>query len=135
MLDTKHIIKKKQSATETTRQKGIEMESWVESELQSQGLSTVAKNVQTRIGEIDLIMLDQGQLAFIEVRYRKSDRYGGGLESVNFAKQRKIILSAQFYLMRNPKLYNLPSRFDVISVTGNAENPVMNWIKGAFEVQ
>jgi len=44
--------------------------------LETQGLKTLNRNFRTRRGEIDLVMLDSDTLVFVEVRYRKGDRYG-----------------------------------------------------------
>jgi putative endonuclease len=40
--------------------------------LQSKGLVLVTKNFRTRRGEIDLIMLDNTVMVFVEVRFRSS---------------------------------------------------------------
>ena len=63
--------------------------------LQRQGLQLKEKNVQFRSGEIDLIMLDDTQLVFVEVRYRKHQNFGGAAASVNYHKQQKLIKAAQ----------------------------------------
>ena len=41
------------------------------------GLQLIARNFSTSSGEIDLIMRDGEHVAFIEVRYRRSNRLGG----------------------------------------------------------
>ena len=81
-----------------TRQQGSDWESAAESFLNGRGLQTVEKNYHGRFGEIDLVMLDGGTLVFVEVRYRASDRFGGGAASVTPVKQRRIILAAQRFL-------------------------------------
>ena len=59
--------------------------------LQQYKLKLITKNYHCRRGEIDLIMQDKKTLVFIEVRYRKNDRFGSALESVNYKKQAKIM--------------------------------------------
>ena len=54
-------------------------ESRAEQFLLSQGLVLITRNFSTRSGEIDLIMRDAQHVAFIEVRYRSSDRFGGAI--------------------------------------------------------
>ncbi|WP_296403774.1 YraN family protein [Psychrobacter sp.] len=88
--------------------------------LQQKGLSLIAKNwQQSKVGEIDLIMLHPGQawdtLVFVEVRKRKVSNYGDALMSITAAKQRKIIKTARFFLTRNPSYAHLDCRFDVIA--------------------
>ena len=62
----------------TTRQAGAHWEKTAESWLLEQGLSLLQRNFSSRLGEIDLIMEDDKTIVFVEVRYRKSDHYGGG---------------------------------------------------------
>ena len=100
-----------------------------------QGLKLVANNYCCRQGEIDLIMLDKNQLVFIEVRYRKNSLYGSGAESVTFNKQTKIRKAAQHFLSNQPKLANLPCRFDVVSAQPGQSSDTLcfDWIKNAFQ--
>ena len=107
--------------------------------LKQQGLSLVEKNFHSRLGEIDLIMLDDNVLTFVEVRYRKNNLFGGAEASVTLKKQNKIRLTAEFYLQRNPKYKN--ARFDVVAMSPTTQsstfqqtvdNYTFNWIKNAF---
>jgi putative endonuclease len=94
--------------------------------LQQQGLSLVMRNFLCKAGEIDLIMQAQHTLVFVEVRQRASSRFGGAAASIGAAKQRRLILAAQFYLQR----YRMPPacRFDVVSIDGGA----ISWITDAI---
>lgn len=99
--------------------------------LEKQGLVFIEANFRLRIGEIDLIMLDQDILVFVEVKYRSSNTFGSPLEQVTFAKQRKIKLVAGVYLQRQA---TLPvTRFDVVGITPKGSNYRYCWVKGAFE--
>ncbi len=104
--------------------------------LQKQGLSLVARNYQWRRGEIDLIMRDTGVLIFVEVRYRKSSRFGNAAESVDQRKQQRLIITAQHFLQANPSVQNLPCRFDVIACSpdpNSADSRLqIDWIIDAF---
>ena len=53
----------------------------------AQGLAIVARNFRTRFGEIDLIARDRGVLVFVEVRMRRSRRFGGAIASITAAKR------------------------------------------------
>jgi putative endonuclease len=57
--------------------------------LQKNKLKLIVKNYHCRRGDIDLIIQDHNSLVFIEVRYRKNDRFGNVLESVNYKKKQK----------------------------------------------
>ncbi|MBK1647409.1 YraN family protein [Rhabdochromatium marinum] len=96
--------------------------------LEAQGLEWVASNHRCRFGEIDLIMRDQQVLAFIEVRFRRSQQFGGASASVDVRKQRRLITAARHYLSRHPT--EQPCRFDVVAMNG--QEPI-RWIKGAFD--
>lgn len=93
------------------------------------GLTLITRNYHCRHGEIDLIMQDSDTLVFVEVRYRKSNAYGSAAETVNQAKQRKIIFSANHYLTTYPTDCSL--RFDVVALSPN-QTP--QWINNAFSV-
>ena len=67
----------------TTKQRGDHAEQQALQHLQSFGLELIEQNFHSRGGEIDLIMSDQECLIFVEVRYRKTDKYGSAAESVN----------------------------------------------------
>jgi len=100
--------------------------------LQQQSLALLARNFRSRSGEIDLIMRDRDCVVFVEVRYRASTQFGGGAVSVDHRKRRKIIHTAEYFLLRNPQLGNVACRFDVIAATGSAHQPDLTWIRNAF---
>jgi len=93
------------------------------------GLVLIIRNYHCRHGEIDLIMQDSDTLVFVEVRYRKNNTYGSAAESVNRAKQRKIIFSANHYLTAHPT--DCPLRFDIVALSPH-QPP--QWINNAFNV-
>lgn len=96
------------------------------------GLKLIVRNYACRLGEIDLIMQDRQQLVFIEVRYRKNQKYGGALNSVTIRKQQRIYKTAQHYLQQH-SASSKPCRFDVIALEGPPTSPAINWIKDAFQ--
>lgn len=116
-----------------TRVQGSRWERAAETFLQGRGLRPVARNYNSRFGEIDLVMRDGPALVFVEVRYRRVDRYGSGADTVDWAKQRKLISAARHYLGRHPEARDLPCRFDVVSIGGGHGGPELNWIKDAFD--
>ncbi|MBU3720348.1 MAG: YraN family protein [Burkholderiaceae bacterium] len=96
--------------------------------MRRQGMRLIARNVRYRIGELDLIMLDQDMLVFIEVRFRRPSRFGSAATSVNGAKQRRLIRAAYCW-MRQYSDGAIPScRFDIVAIDG----PRIEWIKNAF---
>ena len=95
--------------------------------LTRQGLTLLTRNYQCKVGEIDLVMDDRGTIVFVEVRYRKSQQFGGAIMSVTAAKQRKISLAALHYL-QSKKYNDRPARFDVLAF-GDSEQ---QWLQDAF---
>ncbi len=74
-------------------------------------------------------MRDGNTIVFIEVRYRKNNRYGGAICSIDPRKQARIIRTAQHYLQyRSP---DAQARFDVIAVEGNDD---IHWVRNAFDL-
>ena len=107
---------------------GAKAEAAAEHYLRDHGLHPIARNFSCKLGEIDLIMRDGNTLVFIEVRFRKSNRFGSAIETVTRSKQQKIQRTAQYYLMQQANSANMALRFDVI---GMSESETQ-WIKSAF---
>lgn len=97
--------------------------------LQQQGLALVASNFRCKVGELDLVMRDGTALVIVEVRYRKSEQFGGALASITRQKQARIIAATQHYVIIN-NLSHHAIRFDVVALSGDGR---INWIKNAFQ--
>lgn len=100
--------------------------------LTAQGVQILAQNLHTRLGEIDLLAWHHHTLLFIEVRSRRSSRFGGAIASVDRNKQEKLIRAAQYLLNTLPTQLALPAcppcRFDVVAIQGET----ITWIRHAF---
>ncbi len=92
----------------------------------------VERNFYSRFGEIDLIMQDGDTLCFVEVRHRKSAKFGSAAESITIPKQKKIQKTALHFIQKNPKYQSFNYRFDAILSQGNQSNIEFEWIKNAF---
>ena len=66
--------------------------------LERAGYRILGRNFRARVGEIDLVAMDGPALAIVEVRYRASDRCGGGAASITAAKRRRIVRAARVLL-------------------------------------
>ncbi|MGC3872063.1 YraN family protein [Halomonas sp. GXIMD04776] len=113
------------------RSRGEAIEGVTADWLEARGLSLVARNQHAKGGEIDLIMRDGDTLVFVEVRHRADTRHGHPLETVNLAKQRRLIRAARFYLLRNR--LSCACRFDVVGVIGTAPQLEFTWVRAAFD--
>ena len=92
----------------------------------------LSRNYRCNLGEIDIIAMDAKTLVFIEVKTRSSLRYGSGLESVNYKKQRRIRKVATSYLNKNRVTFS-QIRFDVIDILVKKDAPIqIDHIKNAF---
>ena len=115
-----------------TGRRGQDAESFACHYLEGQGLALIERNYRRRAGEIDLIMDDSGSLVFVEVRYRRQNRFGSGAESVDRRKQAKIVACARGYLQTRPEMATRPCRFDVVSISGDDRDSSVEWIQDAF---
>lgn len=95
--------------------------------LEAQGLRFIAANQSFKCGELDLIMQQGETLVFVEVRQRKSNRFGSAVESIDYRKQQKWLNAANMWLAtkRKQSLETANCRFDVVAFEG--EQPPL-WI-------
>ena len=101
--------------------------------LLARDLKLVARNFRCRVGEIDLIMKHGTCLVFIEVRYRKPNRFATATLSVDSRKQKKLLRAAAFFLCRRPHFANHVVRFDVVALDGPSElRSTIQWLQDAF---
>jgi putative endonuclease len=100
--------------------------------LTEKGLAILERNFRIHSGEIDLIARDGGYVAFVEVKYRGSLRYGYPREAVNYKKQQHIKRVALYYIAQRD-LQNCDFRFDVVEVLRTADGRLqVEHIENAF---
>jgi putative endonuclease len=100
--------------------------------LMEQGLVLRDRNFRTRYGEIDLIMQSGDCLIFVEVRYRKTVKFGSAEESITSKKCQKLTAAAQGYLLANSYESNTPIRFDAVALSPSSDSYLgctINWIQ------
>src|ERR1700722_15453089 len=113
-------------------QRGAAAEELAAQYLQVRGLKILARNLRCKAGELDLVCLDGGVLAIVEVRQRSSIEYGGARASVPWAKQRKIIRATKFFMHREKRWKSLSIRFDVLAIEGLPDGAHrVEWVKDA----
>lgn len=96
--------------------------------LTSQGLTLIQRNYRCKCGEIDLIMRKQNTLVFVEVKYRKNNKFGGAISALSHKQMQRLMKSAQYFLNESNSTH-LNARFDVVAITGSSQ-PV--WIQNAI---
>jgi len=84
--------------------------------LEEAGMSVIARNFRSRMGEIDVIALDGEVLVFAEVKAWSKFGLESLAHSVGLQKQRKIIETAKYFLSMHRQYYRRAIRFDVVFV-------------------
>lgn len=84
--------------------------------LEAKGYKIKERNYRTFLGEIDIVCEYKGNIIFVEVKTRRSNKFGYPEEAVNFIKQQKIIKNALCYLSKY-HLWKKNCCFDVISIS------------------
>jgi putative endonuclease len=117
----------------TTRDAGAHYENAALAHLEHAGLALVARNYHCRYGEIDLVMRERDVVVFVEVRYRRSRGFGGGLDSVDAGKRARLVRAARAFLADHPRLADSACRFDVLAIGGTPDALAFDWRRNAFE--
>ncbi len=103
--------------------------------LNAKGYKILERNYKNKIGEIDLIALDQKTICFVEVKCRRSLAYGQPYESVTRRKQIKIAQVALIFLKYHFGHTNIHARFDVVSILVKGSSPpTVEHIPNAFDL-
>ena len=110
---------------ESFGRRGEDVAAWY---LRSKFYRIVARRFKTPVGEIDLIVSRFGVTVFVEVktRQRREDEF----DALLHVNRRRLVRAAQFYLTRNPALFERPMRFDVIFL---APFSLPRHVKDAFD--
>ncbi len=114
--------------SQNKRETGSAYELKAEEYLLGNGYKILERNFRNRSGEIDLIAKKDGQIHFVEVKYRTTSDFGSPLEAVDFRKQNQIRKVAMYYLMKNKLSEWTPCQFDVIGFEGEK----MTHLENAF---
>lgn len=88
--------------------------------LNKKGYKLLEKNWHfSKNAEIDLIMLDNNTLVFIEVKTRSNLNYGHPFEAITKTKIKNIKTAIQGYLSQNKNLETKQIRIDGIAIIKN----------------
>jgi putative endonuclease len=121
-------------AAGTTSELGKQGELLARAELERRGYAVLATRYRTRFGEIDIVAECDGMIVFVEVKARRSARYGAAAESIPAWKRRRLGAMALDYLAWTSRI-NQPCRFDVVTVDGlGTAGQRVRVIEGAFEL-
>ena len=113
------------------RQLGDHGEDLAAAALKQQGYKILERNYVTPLGEIDLIARQGKTVVVVEVKTRKSTRFGSPQEAVSVTKQSRLRRLAEYYL-KAKRLIGSPVRFDVVAVTLAGDSSQVEIIQDAF---
>ena len=111
-----HQSNRRMEQKTSTRQIGAEKEQLAAAYLQKQGYEIIDCNFTCKQGELDLIARKDEYIVFVEVKYRKNNRFGKAEEAVTAKKQLRMQKTAQYYLYKSNFPQNTPCRFDVVAI-------------------
>jgi putative endonuclease len=109
---------------------GQQGEELVAREYEKRGYAIIGRNVRLhaskQIGELDVIAVKGREVAFVEVKTRKSTRYGQPADAIGYLKRRRLTNAAQVFLLRNPRYQDWDWRIDVAEVIlDNGQNSII----------
>jgi putative transposase len=113
------------------RQLGDHGEDLAATALKKQGYKILERNYVTPLGEIDLVARQGKTVVVVEVKTRKSTRFGSPQEGVSVTKQGRLRRLAEYYL-KAKRLTGSPVRFDLVAVTLAGDDPQVEIIQDAF---
>lgn len=93
--------------------------------LEGKGLNILERNFHTRSGEVDIIASDSDKIVFVEVKLRRSRRFGTAIESVDEEKLEKVTAAGQEWLQKQG-LERAPWRVDIVAIEGER----VEWLRG-----
>jgi putative endonuclease len=102
--------------------------------LQREGVKILARNYRARCGEIDLMGREGNELVVVEVKTRHILARLRPEHAVTWAKQRRIVATANRYL-RELDCRPPPVRFDIVEVHfAPGQWPKCRWIRQAYSL-
>lgn len=119
-----------------TKQVGDLGEKYAAAYLKKKGYKILKRNYRRPEGEIDIIALKDGTLAFVEVKTRNENSLVPPQAAVNYEKQKKIIRTASRFFSENSLELNF--RFDICEVFVDINNYKLlkiNYFENAFSVR
>lgn len=100
--------------------------------LEGLGYRVVAENYSLRGGEVDLVALDGDVHVFVEVRQRRSNRFGTAADSLTDAKLERLRRAALHFTSKRYGRDDLPMRFDVVLIEGDKRSWRLEHLRNAF---
>ena len=90
-------------------------ETWAVGYLTRLGYRILARNVRCGRGEIDIVARDGPELVFVEVKCRRTGRFGSPEESITRARYARLAAAVEEYLASR-RGDSTPHRIDVVAI-------------------
>lgn len=100
--------------------------------LKRRGYRIVERNFRTPFGELDIVALKGGDLAFCEVKSRTGGDLEEALSAVDERKRERMVRAAAYYLLHKGAA-GKRCRFDVIALLNGREGWKIVHVRDAFE--
>ncbi len=98
--------------------------------LEARGYTVLAENYTVRGAEIDLVVARDGLTVIVEVRQRRSGRYGTPAETLTPHKLARLQGAALHFIAEHYARDDLPLRFDAVFVSGDARAHTLEHLEG-----
>jgi len=98
--------------------------------LENNGWTIEDRNIDTKLGECDILGWDEGTLVFVEVKTRKDTRFGPPEEAVTREKRDHLRRVAQLVMADFDR--DIDARFDVLAIEMDGTESSIRHIENAF---
>lgn len=99
--------------------------------LRDRGWQIIHRRFRSGHRDIDLVVAQQGLVAFVEVKARRGDLFGDPVGAVNWRKQKELGRSARVWISRHGR-GGEAYRFDVVGVLLDKTSVRVRHVEGAF---
>jgi len=99
--------------------------------LRERGWRVMQRRFRNGHRDIDLVVEQDGVVAFVEVKARRGTEYGGPIGAVDWRKQRELGRSARVWVDRHGRLHDA-YRFDVVGVLVSGRRVRVCHVPNAF---
>jgi putative endonuclease len=101
--------------------------------LKRKGYHILARGLDSRLGELDIIAVDGRTVVFVEVKTRQTNEAGHPAEAIDERKQRRMTQAALSYL-KTHGLLQYSARFDAVAILwpANSKRPSIEHYPNAF---
>lgn len=100
--------------------------------LSARGHDVLARRFRIRHGEVDVVTRSGDHLYFVEVKTRRSDRYGGALGALDGLKLRRMARVADVFVARHG-LFDLQPHLAVVAVEPSDAGARVRFLPDAFD--